>query len=194
MAFRKELWVVHPPIIPFLTPMDLCDARLEEESDEMGLLIMTALVNHNKLNHSKAIQIVQTILGNAYQDKHEPTIANQDFGNDACTILGCNDRLVPQPSRNKVNMKDLHPNNDKQQQTVYRGLFPDKTKSFTQLLNSAEFQQLLKIDAMASDGQQLVAEYFAVEDLWASKKNTNTVQAYYKLLCLVKTLSAKDIV
>jgi hypothetical protein len=91
-------------------------------------------------------------------------------------------------------MKDLHPNDDEQQQTVYCGLFPDKTKSFIQLLNSGEFQQLLKIDATTSDGQQLVAEYFAVGDLWASKKNTNTVQAYYELLCFVKTLSAKDIV
>jgi hypothetical protein len=72
--------------------MDLRDARLEEESDEKGLIIMTAPVKHNKLNQGKAIQIVHTILGNAYRDEHEPTIANQEFGNDACIIVGCNDR------------------------------------------------------------------------------------------------------
>jgi hypothetical protein len=31
-----------------------------------------------------------------------------------------------------------------------------------------------------------------VDDVWASKKETNTVQAYYELLCLVKTHSTKD--
>ncbi len=73
----------------------------------------------------------------------------------------------------------------------YRGLFPDHTDKFTQLLQSPEFQQLIKTDATTSNGQQLVAGYFAVDDVWASKKK-NTVQAYYELLCLVKTHSTKD--
>ncbi len=71
-------------------------------------------------------------------------------------------------------------------------MFPDHTNKFTQLLKSPEFQQLIKTDATTSNGQQLVAEYFAVDDVWASKKQTNTVQAYYELLCLVKTHSTKD--
>jgi hypothetical protein len=103
--------------------MDLHDARLEEESDEKGLLIMTAPVNHNKLSQGKVIQLVHIILSNAYQDENGWTKANQDFRNDACIIVGCIDRLVPQPSRNKVNMKDLHPNNNEQRQKVYHGLF-----------------------------------------------------------------------
>jgi hypothetical protein len=66
MVFQKEHWLVYPSIIPFLTPMDVCEARVEEETVQHGLLVMTAPVNHNKLNQSKTIQIVHTILGNAY--------------------------------------------------------------------------------------------------------------------------------
>jgi hypothetical protein len=62
------------------------------------------------------IQIVHNILGNAYQDEQEVTIANQDFGNNACIIVGYHDKLKTQPGKNRVVMKDLHPNNDKQQQ------------------------------------------------------------------------------
>ncbi len=29
-AFQKEPWLVHPSIIPFLTPMDVREARVEE--------------------------------------------------------------------------------------------------------------------------------------------------------------------
>jgi hypothetical protein len=97
---------------------------------------MTAPVNHNKLNQSKMIQIVHTILGNAYQDEQEVTIAYQDFGNDACIIVSYHDKLKTQPGKNRVVRKDLHPNDDEQQQKVYRGLFPDHTNKFTQLLQS----------------------------------------------------------
>jgi hypothetical protein len=71
-------------------------------------------------------------------------------------------------------------------------LFPDHTDKFTQLLQSPEFQQLIKTDATTSNGQQLVAKYFTVDDVWASKKEKNTAQAYYELLCLVKTHITKD--
>jgi hypothetical protein len=44
MAFRKEHLLVHPSIIPFLTPMDVREARMEEETVQHGLLVMTAPV------------------------------------------------------------------------------------------------------------------------------------------------------
>jgi hypothetical protein len=111
---------------------------------------------------------------------------------DDCIIVGYHDKLKTQPGKNRVIMKDLHPNDDEQRQKVYCGLFPDHTNKFPQLLQSPEFQQLIKTDATTSNGQQLVAKYFAVDDVWASKKETNTVQAYYELLCLVKTHSTND--
>ncbi len=130
-------------------------------------------------------------MGNAYQDDQEPTIANQDFGNDACIIVGYHDKSKTQSGRNRVTMRDLHPNKDEEQQKDYRGLFPDHTDSFTHLLESDEFQQLIKTDATTSDGQLVVAKYFAVDDEWAAKKETKTVQSYYELLYLVKTHSTK---
>jgi hypothetical protein len=64
MAFDKATWLVQPSIIPFLTPMVLRD------ENKTGMLVMTAPVNHNKLNQNKALQIVNTILRNAYQSKN----------------------------------------------------------------------------------------------------------------------------
>jgi hypothetical protein len=49
-AFKKQPWSVHPSIIPFLTPMKLCEARLKDNEVENSLLLLTAPVNHNKLN------------------------------------------------------------------------------------------------------------------------------------------------
>ncbi len=63
--FKKEPWHLHPSIIPYLTPMDVREARVDEktkdETVQKGLLIMTAPVNHNKLNKNKTIQILFTI-------------------------------------------------------------------------------------------------------------------------------------
>ncbi len=41
-----------------------------------GMHVLTAPVNHNKLNQNKAIQIVNTILENAYQSKNKLTRQN----------------------------------------------------------------------------------------------------------------------
>ena len=83
-----------------------------------GFLIMTAPVNHNKLNHNKTIQIVHTILGNRYQSENEVTIANQDFGNDASLVVGyhCKTLLT---KTNQVEMKNLHPEEDQEQNIKY---------------------------------------------------------------------------
>ncbi len=123
--------------------MKLCEARVEDDEVENGLLLLTAPANHNKLNRNKAIQIVHTLLGNAYQDEQEATIANQDFGNDACIIVGFHDNSTSQPPKNRVNMKDLHPNEDEVREKIYRGLFPPNTNTLTQLIKSPDFQSLL---------------------------------------------------
>ncbi len=68
-----------------------------------------APVNHNKLDQSKTTEILHTILGNAYQDENDPNLANQDFGNDACVLVGCNE-TVERATTNKVKMVHLHPN------------------------------------------------------------------------------------
>jgi hypothetical protein len=55
-----------------------------------------------------------------------------------------------------------------------------------------QFQQLLKTCATTSEGQQYVAEYFEVEEQLETTKQTNTLQSYFELLCLVKQTSTKD--
>ena len=55
--------------------------------NKTGILVMTAPVNHNKLNQNKALQIVITILGNASQRENKLTRQNQDFGLDVCIIM-----------------------------------------------------------------------------------------------------------
>jgi len=173
--------------------MESHSVTLNENALQKGFLIKTAPVNHNKLNQGKAIQIVHTILGNAYQDENEVTIANQDFGNDACIIVGYNDKFgTKQPPTNKVDMKLLHPNEDEQEENYYNDLFPDDDTLFTKQLESSQFLNFLKTDATTSEGQTLVAQYFKVDKEWASRKKTNTVQAYFDLLCLVKEQSTND--
>ena len=173
--------------------MESHSVTLNENALQKGFLIKTAPVNHNKLNQGKAIQIVHTILGNAYQDENEVTVANQDFGNDACIIVGYNDKFgTKQPPTNKVDMKHLHPNEDEQEEKYYHDLFPDDDTLFTKQLESSEFLNFLKTDATTSEGQTLVAQYFKVDEEWASRKKTNTVQAYFDLLCLVKEQSTND--
>jgi hypothetical protein len=71
-------------------------------------------------------------------------------------------------------------------------LFPDDDTLFTKQLESPEFLNFLKIDTTTSEGQTLVAQYFKVDETWASKKETNTVQAYFELLWLVKEQSTND--
>ena len=55
--------------------------------NEILLQVTMAPVNHNKLNQSKATQIAHTILGNAHKSEDDLTLANQDFGNNACVLV-----------------------------------------------------------------------------------------------------------
>jgi hypothetical protein len=71
-------------------------------------------------------------------------------------------------------------------------MFPSADHELTTILQSDEFQQLLKTDATTSEGQYYVAKYFGVHKQWESTKQTNTLRSYCELLCLVKQTSQKD--
>jgi hypothetical protein len=105
------------------------------DEKQMEMIVLTAPVNHYKLNQSKAIQIVNTILGNAYQSKHELTRQNQDFGLDACMIIDYDDpKLKEIPKRNKVLMKSLHPEDGGLRQQYHRGMFPSADHELQKVL------------------------------------------------------------
>ncbi len=63
-------------------------------------------------------------------------------------------------------MKHLHPNEEEKEEKSFHDLFPDDDTLFTIQLESLEFLT----DATTSEGQTLVAQYFKVDDEWASKK------------------------
>jgi hypothetical protein len=187
-AFTKESWEIHPTMIPFFTPMKIRCVVLGAEATH-GLSIMTAPVNHNKLNHNKTIQIVHTILGNVYQNENEVTIANQDFGNDASLVVGyhCLNKTT-----NQVEMRNMHPEESNQKQMKY-GFFHENKDSFAGILQTEDFKQILKTDATTTEGQNRIAAYFDVVDLWNEMKGDNDcVQDYYELLRQVKAHSSKD--
>jgi hypothetical protein len=72
-------------------------------------------------------------------------------------------------------------------------MFPEKEDDLAAILQSQQFQQLLKTDATTtSEGQQYVAEYFEVEEQWETKKTNKHSTILFELLCLVKQTSTKD--
>jgi hypothetical protein len=192
-AYNKEAWEIHPTVIPFLTPMKT-QGVLKDGEFQVGLLFMTAPVNHNKLNQDKAIQIVHTILGNAYQSDKELSVANQDFGNDASIIVGCHKTNPPPLETNRVPMKDLHPTEEQQKQTFEYGFFDDDQDAFlTQKLKSNNFQHFLQIDASTAEGRNKVAKFYGVEESWTELgEEDDSMQSYYNLLLLVKRESTED--
>jgi hypothetical protein len=96
------------------------------------------------------------------------------------------------PGRNKVHMKYLHPEDGQLHQRYQRGMFPSADHELQKVLQSEEFQPLLRTDSTTSDMQFSVAQYFGVHKQWESRKKTKTLNSYYKLLCLVKQTSQKD--
>ncbi len=64
-------------MVPFLT-------MLEALNDHTTLLPFVAPVNHNKVNESKTVQIIHTLMGNFCNgDKSKP----EDMGNDECIMV-----------------------------------------------------------------------------------------------------------
>lgn len=189
-AYTKESWEIHPTMIPFFTPMK--NRKISDGGKPTdGFSIMIAPVNHNKLNHSKTIQIVHTILGNIYQSENEVTIANQDFGNDASLIVGYHCR-TEQAKTKQIVLRTLHPEENNRQQIKY-GFFNNSKDSFTTDLKSTNFKQILTTDATTTEGQSRIAAYFQVTKEWEEKKEDNDcVQAYYDLLRIVKKHSNND--
>jgi hypothetical protein len=162
-------------------------------NNNIGLRMFMAPVNHNKLDKKKTLQIINTILGNTYQHENKLTRQNQDFGLDACIVVGYDEHnLKEKRPENTVRMKVLHPEQTELNRFVYRGMFPEDITQLTTCLQSEQFQQLLKTDATSFDGQEYLAEYFKVSEQCKNKKETNTLPSYFKLLKLIKQHSKED--
>ena len=104
-------------------------------NNNIGLRMFIAPVNHNKLDKKKNLQTFNTILGNTHQHENELMRQNQDFGLDACIVVGYDDnKLKEKWPENKVRMKVLHPEQIDLRQRVYRGMFPEEITRLTSRL------------------------------------------------------------
>ncbi len=110
------------------------------KKNNVGIRMFTAPVNHNKLDKKKTLQIINTILGNTYQHENELTRQNQDFGLDACIVVGYDDNnLKEKRLENTVRMKVLHPEQTELDQLVYRGMFLEEITQSTTHLQTEKF-------------------------------------------------------
>jgi hypothetical protein len=117
------------------------------------------------LTRKKTLQIINTILGNTYQHENKLTRQNQDFGLDACIVVGYDDNnLKKKRPENIMRMKVPHPEQTELNRLVYCGMFLEDITHLTTRLQSEQFQQLLKTDATTFDGQECVAEYLKVSE------------------------------
>jgi hypothetical protein len=73
-------------------------------------------------------------------------------------------------------MKDPHPNDDDESKhKVWHDLVPADIAKFNDHILSIQFQQFLELDAVTTEGQMKVAEWYRVGKLWGAKKNTTTL-------------------
>ena len=195
-GFKKETWVINPSIIPFLTPIEVREAKENvDQTVTRGLLPLMAPVNHNKLTPAKMYQLLHTILGNPYQDNNKTARANEDFGNDASIIVGFHDDTLPKDSTaiNRAYMHCLHPDDDQNREFLFRTLFPpNEDDSLKNIITSSEFKLLLKTDATTTEGLQYVANYFGMRDSvdWTGSKDA--LQQYHQLLFNIKEAKPKQ--
>jgi hypothetical protein len=79
-TFQKDKVDLHPSMVPFLTALEL-------SHEKTTLKPYVAPVNHNKVNESKTLQIIHTLMGNfCHGDKNKES-QPEDMGNDACIMF-----------------------------------------------------------------------------------------------------------
>ena len=78
--FQKVNIELHPLMVSFLT-------ALEPSHEQTMLLPLIAPANHNKVNESKTLQIIHTLMGNfCHGDKNKES-QPEDMGNDSSIML-----------------------------------------------------------------------------------------------------------
>ncbi len=83
--------------------------------------------------------------------------------------------------------------------SVKRGLVAIRT-ALEQIIGSDDFKEILLTDATTEEGENKVAEYFEVDNIWEcllhkweqENQNVTGFKQYYELLFLVKSRSRKD--
>jgi uncharacterized protein YjhX (UPF0386 family) len=85
-----EKCVINPTIIPFLTVFTTCE-------DKSGRTLLCpyyiAGVNHNVLDNSKVLQIVNSCLGEPYRIDDSKLAQLHHLGNDASILIGVDEKV-----------------------------------------------------------------------------------------------------
>jgi hypothetical protein len=83
--FSKDIWTVHPSIIPFLANIMV--------NFKKHLHPYVAPVNNNFFNEAKALNIAHTMLGNFCHGDKDKESHMENMGNDACVVVGFNNMV-----------------------------------------------------------------------------------------------------
>jgi hypothetical protein len=100
---------------------------------------------------------------------------NQDFGLDACIVVGYDDNNLKEKQPKKtVRMKVLHPEQTELDQLVYRGMFPEEITQLTTRLQTEQFKKLLKTDANYCQSGVCSRIFQSVRTMVKQKRNKHT--------------------
>jgi hypothetical protein len=95
-------------------------------------------------------------------------------------------------TENLIGMHRLNPNQNVDDD-VLMGFFPPSDEYYTDLLQDKTFENFLMSDGTTKEGQDNIADFYQVTELWENmQKNECNHERYVQLLMLVKTDSKAD--
>ena len=96
------------------------------------------------------------------------------------------------PSESTIGMHRLNPTH-KVDDEVYMGFFPPSENYYTDLLREKTFENFLMSDGTTKEGQDRIADFYQVTQLWEQiEKSECNHERYFQLLMLVKMASIAD--
>ena len=91
-----------------------------------------------------------------------------------------------------ISMQRLNPTQNVDDE-VYMGFFPPSADYYTDLLQDKNFKNFLMSDGTTKEGQDRIADFYQVTELWKQmEKSECNYERYFKLLQLVKMDSPAD--
>ena len=96
------------------------------------------------------------------------------------------------PPKSTIGMHRLNPKHNVDDE-VYMGFFPPNDDYYTDLLQDKTFENFLMSDGTTKEGQDRIADFYQVRQLWEKmKKSKCNHERYFQLLMLVKTESVAN--
>ena len=95
-------------------------------------------------------------------------------------------------TENSIGMHRLNPTHNVDDD-VFMGFFPPTDEYYTELLKDKTFEIFLMSDGTTKEGQDRIADFYQVTQLWENmEKSECNHERYFQLLMLVKTDSLAD--